>query len=73
MGVRVSTTWRWQLSSTSALLVLTAIASVMPQHGNAQPSAAVRMAQAEMIPLPEHPRPDFQRVDWMNLNGRWQF
>jgi hypothetical protein len=25
------------------------------------------------IPLPEHPRPDFQRADWINLNGRWQF
>ncbi|MBN1127173.1 MAG: hypothetical protein JXA82_19375 [Sedimentisphaerales bacterium] len=25
------------------------------------------------IPLPEHPRPDFQRSRWMNLNGSWQF
>ncbi len=25
------------------------------------------------IPLPEHPRPDFQRSDWINLNGTWQF
>ena len=25
------------------------------------------------IPLPEHPRPDFQRTEWINLNGRWQF
>ena len=25
------------------------------------------------IPLPEHPRPDFQRADWLNLNGTWQF
>ncbi len=24
-------------------------------------------------PLPEHPRPDFQRAAWLNLNGRWQF
>ncbi len=24
-------------------------------------------------PLPEHPRPDFQRPDWLNLNGPWQF
>ena len=27
----------------------------------------------ESIPLPEHPRPDFQRADWVNLNGRWRF
>src|SRR5512138_3920059 len=25
------------------------------------------------IPLPEHPRPDFERAAWMNLNGPWQF
>ena len=26
-----------------------------------------------MIPKPEHPRPQFFRPDWVNLNGRWQF
>ncbi len=25
------------------------------------------------IPLPEHPRPDFQRDRWLNLNGTWDF
>ncbi len=25
------------------------------------------------IPLPEHPRPDWQRAQWENLNGTWQF
>lgn len=25
------------------------------------------------IPRPEHPRPDFQRDSWLNLNGEWQF
>ena len=29
--------------------------------------------QAVPIPLPEHPRPDFQRSAWQNLNGTWQF
>ncbi|RJP31692.1 MAG: glycoside hydrolase family 2 [Candidatus Omnitrophota bacterium] len=28
---------------------------------------------AEEIPLPEHPRPDFQREQWVNLNGPWDF
>ncbi len=28
---------------------------------------------AQDIPLPEHPRPDFERPDWQNLNGYWQF
>ncbi len=31
------------------------------------------LTQRETIPLPEHPRPDFQRRDWINLNGHWRF
>lgn len=30
-------------------------------------------AGAGSIPLPEHPRPDFQRASWINLNGPWSF
>ncbi|HUT56101.1 MAG TPA: glycoside hydrolase family 2 TIM barrel-domain containing protein [bacterium] len=26
-----------------------------------------------MTPRPEHPRPDFQRETWQNLNGEWEF
>lgn len=25
------------------------------------------------IPLSEHPRPDFERAEWLNLNGLWDF
>ena len=32
-----------------------------------------QLPRADSIPLPEHPRPDFQRSAWLNLNGRWQF
>lgn len=35
--------------------------------------AQVRDPRADTIPLPEHPRPDFERAEWLNLNGRWQF
>jgi beta-galactosidase/beta-glucuronidase len=28
---------------------------------------------ASTIPLPEHPRPDFERRQWLNLNGEWEF
>ena len=35
------------------------------------PFASVLPAQT--IPLPEHPRPDFYRSDWINLNGEWRF
>ncbi len=28
---------------------------------------------APIIPRPEYPRPQFERDDWVNLNGRWSF
>ncbi len=28
---------------------------------------------AEPVPLPEHPRPDWERAQWINLNGKWDF
>lgn len=32
------------------------------------------VSQAQQtIPLPEHPRPDFERNEWLNLNGDWDF
>lgn len=34
---------------------------------------AARLSAGEAIPRPEHPRPDFQRAAWLNLNGPWQF
>jgi hypothetical protein len=30
-------------------------------------------SQSVEIPLPEHPRPDFMRAEWLNLNGQWDF
>ncbi|WP_341227997.1 sugar-binding domain-containing protein [uncultured Arcticibacterium sp.] len=30
-------------------------------------------AMGQSIPLPEHPRPDFERPEWQNLNGIWEF
>jgi len=32
------------------------------------------MGESEnLIPRPEHPKPQFERGDWLNLNGRWNF
>jgi hypothetical protein len=45
------------VSATPAAIILPAGAASAQHH----------------IPLPEHPRPDFQRPAWVNLNGRWQF
>ncbi|MCG6927592.1 MAG: glycoside hydrolase family 2 [Acidobacteria bacterium] len=30
-------------------------------------------ATGSEIPLPEHPRPGFERAEWVNLNGPWSF
>jgi len=35
--------------------------------------AAAQGFSPEAIPLPEHPRPDFERPEWVNLNGPWSF
>ncbi len=31
------------------------------------------MLTADNVPWPEHPRPDFKRDPWVNLNGPWAF
>ena len=49
--------------SCAAALVLIALA--VASAGTAQ--------QPDTIPLPEHPRPDFMRAEWLNLNGTWRF
>jgi hypothetical protein len=36
-------------------------------------SANSQNRQSETIPLPEHPRPDYMRSEWLNLNGYWNF
>jgi len=36
-------------------------------------SLAIFNLSATDIPLPEHPRPDFMRSEWFNLNGNWRF
>ncbi len=33
----------------------------------------ITVAGFAAVPLPEHPRPDFMRSLWLNLNGEWQF
>lgn len=33
----------------------------------------IAMTATSDIPWPEHPRPDFKREPWINLNGQWPF
>ncbi|MGB9605869.1 MAG: glycoside hydrolase family 2 protein, partial [Bryobacteraceae bacterium] len=37
------------------------------------PAIAACLAAAQQIPRPEHPQPQFQREQWLNLNGTWEF
>ena len=36
-------------------------------------SLAQTLTAQTPIPLPEHPRPDWQRSNWLTLNGDWEF
>ena len=55
-------------SSRHRCTIVTAAAIVL----GAGASSAQPMRRAD-IPLPEHPRPDFERQEWRTLNGRWRF
>ena len=44
--------------------------SVMPAYAEYVDSSKIPAAG---IPLPEHPRPDWERSQWVNLNGQWDF
>ena len=35
--------------------------------------AGAALASGENIPRPEYPRPQFERNDWVNLNGKWSY
>ncbi|MBW3628485.1 MAG: glycoside hydrolase family 2 [Gemmatimonadetes bacterium] len=48
-----------------SLCSLCSLGSPLPLRAQSSPAAA--------IPLPEHPRPDWVREHWQNLNGSWQF
>ncbi len=48
-------------------LILLPLILMMVSCSQKQPLADIT------IPLKEHPRPDFERSPWQNLNGYWQF
>lgn len=52
-------------SVTISLLILSC--------GNGDNSGDIAEYYSGTIPLPEHPRPDFERDVWINLNGLWEF
>jgi hypothetical protein len=58
---------------SGALLLGTSVALLSASTVHAQAAATRTAVHAESIPLPEHPRPDFERPEWINLNGHWRF
>jgi beta-galactosidase/beta-glucuronidase len=43
---------------------------VIPVRGAA---AEASVFNTELIPRPEYPQPQFERAEWLNLNGAWEF
>ena len=58
-----------------AIVLFTTILSLVASGGAAlaREAADVPNAEKAAIPLEEHPRPDWQREHWQNLNGYWRF
>jgi len=44
-----------------------------PPAGGAPPTPWSKEVGFDHQPLPEYPRPQFVRDDWLNLNGKWDF
>ena len=61
-----------------AITVCATVLSLVAFEGAARAQTAASAPKADpkaekTIPLPEHPRPDWAREHWQNLNGHWRF
>src|SRR4051794_20978665 len=55
----------------SVLVLQAAESSWQPAHGPLATKWATKVSATK--PLPEYPRPQFVRKEWMNLNGLWDY
>jgi hypothetical protein len=61
--------WRLEMPKTIFFLVIALVYLVNSPSRELIAGSNTRAA----VPLPEHPRPDYRRPEWLNLNGDWQF
>jgi hypothetical protein len=55
------------------LLLLTINCSCLFAQGPVLPTPWTKAASDAEVPLPEYPRPQLQRSEWMCLNGKWDY
>src|SRR4051812_38456749 len=46
---------------------------VYAQQKVVMPTPWTEAAMKASVPFPEYPRPQMERTEWMNLNGKWDY
>src|SRR6266478_4753126 len=68
---------RFISNTLTAVLLMLAIDFATPAQAWQMKQAALMTDWAQQVdtnsPLPEYPRPQMARTNWLNLNGIWQF
>jgi hypothetical protein len=67
---------KWCAAALVYVLLLGFLADAPGQDDPLRPEGTLRTrwaSQVPDVPLNEYPRPQFQRPDWTNLNGSWEY
>lgn len=61
------------LKTTFALMLLTCVCGYAQSEKPFVMDTPFSSSVSKELPLPEYPRPQFEREDWINLNGQWDY